>query len=189
MFFTAKQIANSITALADVHPFHGITFLVCKKEKLPVGETIEFALDAKTASFLRQYHRINPMSKWFFQPFRSVKKWVRPDYSAKGLQAINTQTFGTAFLHERNTRVWGWVTDYVSVLTSRLPQKKKIPAFHLAVWLYKDKDWPENYLFSNVVDFFTRDFHVTAEETQALFDMTSPSELPFVRVFQKDKIS
>src|SRR5262245_46067501 len=135
MFFTAKQIANSITALADVHPFYGITFLVCKKEGLPVGSKIEFALDAKTASFLRQHHRINPTSQWFFQPFKSSgtsKKWVRPDYPASGLQSINTRTFPNAFLHERNSRVWGWAPNYVSILASKLPKKKKIPAFHLA---------------------------------------------------------
>src|SRR5215813_8662175 len=125
MFFTAKQIADSITALADVHPFYGITFLVCKKEELPVGKTIEFALDAKTASFLRQHHRINPASQWFFQPFKpfkSVEDWVRPKYPSSGLQSVNTRTFPTAFLHEHNSRVWGWAPGYVSILVFQADQ-------------------------------------------------------------------
>jgi hypothetical protein len=187
MFFTSKQIADSIKALTGVHPFHGITFLVCKKEKLPVGKTIEFVLDTKTDSFLRRHHRISPVSQWFFQPFKSVKNWVRPDYSAKGLQAINTQTFARAFLHERNTRVWGWASEYVSVLASKLPKKKKIPAFHLAVWLYRDKDWPQDSLPENIVKFFTEDFHITADEASTLFDMSSP---PFpTHIFQASKVS
>uniref|UniRef100_UPI0037508EC4 hypothetical protein n=1 Tax=Undibacterium sp. TaxID=1914977 RepID=UPI0037508EC4 len=122
MYFSHQQIANSITALANVHPFHGITFLACKQANLPVGRSIVFQLDARTDAFLNNYHRLDPTSDWFFQPFKSAnreKKWVRPDYSAKGLQAINTQTFSSAFLHERNSRIWGWTPDYISVLKSR----------------------------------------------------------------------
>lgn len=181
MFFTTEQIANSITALADVHPFHGITFLVCKKEELPVGSTVDFPLDARTDSFLNQYHRINPASRWFFQPFKSSdteKKWVRPDYAAKGLQSINTRTFGQAFLHKRNTRVWGWEPGYVSILADKLHKKKKIPAFHLAVWLYKDKDWQNNSTVADIVNSFILDFHITTEEIEALFDVSPPFLVP-----------
>lgn len=192
MFFTAQQIADSITALADVHPFYGITFLVCKKEELPVGNTIEFALDAKTASFLRQHHRINPASQWFFQPFKpfkSVEDWVRPKYPSSGLQSVNTRTFPTAFLHEHNSRVWGWAPEYVSILAAKLSRKKKIPAFHLAVWLYKDKDWPENSSPESIIDFFIKDFHITIEETAALFDTSPSSDLSSIPVFQADQVS
>lgn len=192
MFFTAAQIANSITALADVHPFHGITFLACKKLGLPVGEKVVFPLDSETDSFLRKYHRIDPGSDWFFQPFKSsnaAKKWVRPDYSAKGLQAINTQTFASAFLHDRNSRIWGWAPDYVPTLASRLPKKKKMPVFHLAVWLYRDKDWPGNFSTSDVIDFFVEDFFITDEERQALFDIAPPSVVSVDYIFQSDKPS
>lgn len=189
MFFTTEQIVNAITALADVHPFHGITFLVCKKEELPIGKLIEFPLDTRTDSFLRQYHRINPASEWFFQPFKSVKKWVRPDYAAKGLQAINTQTFRQAFLHRHNSRVWGWKPKYVSTLASKLPKKKKIPAFHLAVWLYKDRDWPSNTAVTGIVDFFVKDFHITTEEIETLFDISFPSAPALVPDFHANAVS
>lgn len=192
MFITATQIASSIAALADVHPFHGITFLACKKQGLPVGERVLFPLDSATDSFLRKHHRIDPGSDWFFQPFKSsnaAKKWVRPDYSAKGLQAINTQTFSSAFLHDRNSRIWGWAPDYVPTLASRLPKKKKIPAFHLAVWLYRDKDWPGNLSASDIIDFFVEDFCITNEERQALFDIAPPSTVSLDYVFQPDKPS
>lgn len=190
MFFTASQIARSINALATVHPFHGITFLACKEARLPVGKSVEFPLDAITDAFLRKHHRVDPMSDWFFQPFKSSdasKKWVRPDYSAKGLQAINTQTFADAFIHERNTRIWGWKQNYVSVLASRLPKNKKIPAFHLAVWLYRDKDWPEASSAVTVIDYLSREIHFSKEEWRTLFDIASPDELPLAEVFQTTK--
>jgi len=184
MFFTAEQIAGSIRALSVVHPFHGITFLVCKQEKLPIGNAVEFALDSYTDAFLRQHHRLNPNSQWFFQPFKSSRRWVRPDYSAKGLQAINTQTFHDAFLHQRNTRLWGWSPNYVAVLAMRLPKRNRIPAFDLAVWLYRTEAWPDNCTTSDVLNRFISEFHITKEEEQALFNMSLPANLPLVHIFQ-----
>jgi hypothetical protein len=108
MFFTPDQIANSIAALTNVHPFHGITFLTCKKAELPIGRAVDFLMDARTAEFMRQYHKIDPDSEFFFQPYNVRPTWVRSDYPSSGLQAINTQTFARAFLHEKNSRVWGW---------------------------------------------------------------------------------
>src|ERR1700752_256248 len=113
MFFTPAQIEKSISALANIHPFHGITFLTCKKAELPISHAVDFPMDSKTAEFMRQYHKIDPDSEYFFQPYSARPIWVRSDYPSSGLQAINTPTFGKAFLHERNTRIWGWVSNYV----------------------------------------------------------------------------
>lgn len=194
MFFSAGQIARSIAALVNVHPFHGITFLVCKKEGLPIGSTTNnFSLDSKTASFLEKYHRVDPDSKYFFQPFKSSslkKKWVKPNYPATGLQAINTQTFKDAFLHQLKTGTWGWQKNYVSFLSSKLPQEKKIPMFHLAVWLYREKKWSENVSVLNVIDFFIEDFSITEEEKESLFDiLPPPSPNGCSAVFQPNKPS
>jgi hypothetical protein len=180
MFFTAEQISASIAELKKVHPFHGITFLACKKAQLPIGRTIEFHLDAKTDEFLHRYHLIDPSSNWFFQPFKSsvkTKMWVRPDYSAKGLQAINTQTFVDAFIHERKSRIWGWTRNYVSVLASRLGKKPNIPAFHLAVWLFREKDWPRDTTATEVIQFFLSEFNISNEEKEELFDLALPTDL------------
>jgi hypothetical protein len=190
MFFTPNQIVKSISALADVHPFHGITFLTCKIAKLPVGETIEFPLDAKTDSFLKQYHQIDPNSERFFQPFKSSdkkKKWVRPDYSAGGLQTINTQTFSKAFLHDMYSRKWGWSDNYIDELAKRLPKNKKIFAFDLAVWLYKYHEWPENVAEEDIVDNLFKDFHITEDEKNKLFDTKSHSEFSFEQIFRPQK--
>lgn len=192
MFFTCEQIANSIAELKHVHSFHGITFLACKKAKLPIGDKIVFPIDSVTDSFLRQYHRIDPGSDWFYQPFKSSdthKKWVRPDYSAKGLQSVNTRTFGNAFLHDHKSRIWGWVTNYVSILAEKLPQKKKIPAFHLAVWLYKEFKWPESSSLSDIINHFIQEFNITTEEQKVLFDMSQPSFLIKDHIFQENKVT
>lgn len=178
MFLTATQIVASIKMLDKVHPFHGITFLACKKGSLPIGQEIDFPLDARTDAFLREHHLINPKSQWLFQPFKSSKRWLRHDYSAKGLQAINTQTFGTAFLHQHNTRIWGWANNYVGVLVDKLPRKQKIPAFEMAVWLYRDFDWTADTKPKDIVARFAADYMLTDAEQQHLFDMSSSDVTP-----------
>lgn len=193
MFFTCAQIIDSLSALADVHPFHGITFLACKKAGLPVGHNVDFPMDAKTAEFMRRYHKIDPNSEYFLQPYHQKKlRWVKPDYPSSGLQAINTQTFAKAFLHTRNTRIWGWVANYVAVLKEGLKKRRgqtiRISAFYLAVWLYKDKEWLDNASASDVVDFFLNDFHITDDEKVNLFD-TSITAPPLVSIFQTAKVA
>jgi predicted ATPase len=192
MFFTSAQVKSSISALTNVHPFHGVTFLVCKRAELPVGRSVDFPMDSKTAEFMRQYHKIDPDSEFFFQPYLKPI-WVNPDYPSSGLQAINTQTFAKAFLHEKNTRIWGWVPNYVSVLEAGLKPRKRqpirIPVFHLSVWLYKDKEWPEGTSTENVINFFFEDFHITEDEKKALFDTEMSLELLPVSIFQKAKTS
>lgn len=189
-FFTASQIAKSIEILRDVHPFHGITFLACKQAKLPIGNQIEFVLDSATDSFLKKHHKIEPTSDWFFQPFKSSdknKKWVNPKYASTGLQAVNTGSFREAFIHPRASRFWGWEKNYVALLESRLPKKKKIPVFHLAVWVYKQREWPDNVTPDKVIQAFKEEFNITQEEKTALFDDTLPNS-SVVSTYFNDKI-
>lgn len=191
MFFTARQIVDSISALSSVHPFHGITFLACKKAKLPVGQTIQFALDSETAKFLEEHHRLDPSSAFFFQPFKSSdakKKWVNNKYPSSGLQAINTQTFGTAFMHEPNTRIWGWASTYVAVLAAKLNSQKKIPTLDLATWLYRDHDWSEGTQAEDVLDRFLADYSISLEEQAHLFESRATSLRSRIE-FQPSKVT
>lgn len=177
MYFTPTAIANSIQHLVDISPFFGITYFACKREALPIGTSIVFPLDSTTDKFLKTHHRLNPKSDAFFQPFKSndrEKKWVKSDYSAKGLQSINTQTFKSAFLHESGSRVWGWSPDYVNFLKSKLVRGNRLPAFHLAVWLYMKRDWPSGTTCSQIVDAFIEDFNITNLEIDQLFDISVP---------------
>ncbi len=187
MYFTAVQIARSIDALCGVHSFHGITFLACKRADLPVGNEVVFALDSFTDQFLRDHHKLDPGSDWFFQPFKSAdraKKWVRPDYSAKGLQSVNTRSFLGAFIHPHNSRIWAWAPDYVSFLAKKLPKGNRIPAFHLAVWLYRDFDWQQQATFDDVAAAFLTDYRITSDEAARLFDTAAPNGLNREEVFQ-----
>ncbi len=192
MYFTAAQITRSIQALGGVHPFHGITFLACKLGQLPVGEEIVFALDSVTDKFLQDHHSLDPGSDWFFQPFKTTdrtKKWVRPDYAPKGLQAVNTGSFLGAFIHARNSRIWAWNTDYVSFLAKKLPSGARIPSFDLAVWLYRDINWPDSSSLGEVVTRFLSDFHITDEEILHLFNVELPNGIDQSTVFQDARVN
>ena len=191
MYFSAAQITRSIQALGGVHPFHGITFLACKLGHLPVGEEIVFALDSVTDKFLQDHHSLDPRSDWFFQPFKTTdrtKKWVRPDYAPKGLQAVNTGSFLGAFIHQRNSRIWAWDTNYVSFLAGKLPSGRRIPAFDLAVWLYRGVEWPSKSSLEDVVFRFLSEFHITHQEAQNLFDVNLPDEIDPPTVFQANRV-
>src|SRR5438876_9134309 len=111
MFFTAEQIAKSIARLEPVHPFYAITFLVFKKADLAVGSSAEFQIDAENKKFLDRYYKPDTSTDWYFRPTRPSDKnhhWNRPDYAPKDLQSVNTRTFGPAFIHPKNTNIWGW---------------------------------------------------------------------------------
>ncbi|HGW6077687.1 TPA: hypothetical protein ACNIP2_004371 [Escherichia coli] len=109
MFFSQNAVLNAIVDLKKVHPFFGITFLVCKKNNLPIGTSTQFALDAKNKCFLEEVHKIDPDSEYFYQPFtyQTSHEWLNNNYASSGLQAINTQTFSAAFIHPKRTQQWG----------------------------------------------------------------------------------
>ena len=74
MFFSRHVIENSLFELEKVHPFFGISFLVFKQAKLPIGRMEEIKINHLEEQFLQEYYRPDGRSKWFFRPFRiSVK--------------------------------------------------------------------------------------------------------------------
>ncbi len=185
MFLKPSQILQSVNTLKKkVHPFFGITFLTCKRNQLPVGETKEFALDKENERFLDENHRINPESNFYFQPYKSTSDWLRYDYASSGLQAINTQTFGGAFEHPARTQTWGWIENYVSFLKTKLPRNQPIPAFDLSVWLYKYEEWEAGATGAKVIERFVNDFYLTSEELDLLFDQSLPAG---TNLFQAEK--
>jgi len=187
MYFTARQIAFSIAVLKkNVHPFFGITFLVCKKHELPIGNVIVFPLDAETSKFMQEHHRIDSRSYHFYQPFKSITHWVRPDYPASGLQSINAQTFSKVFLHKPGSREWGWESDYIEELNKKL-NRKKLPTFDLAVWLYQDREWPNEITPQAIINKFFEDFKINADEQRALFEIVPPLDIDLDAIFQASK--
>src|SRR5205814_417325 len=86
------------------------------------------------------------------------------------------RTFGNAFIHPRNSARWGWKSDYVSILKSRLP-RRKVPLFFLAVWFYREKGWKETVRRRDVTTAFIREYGLTNDELECLFDREVDSRL------------
>ena len=83
MFLSNEAVTWSISTLREnCHPFVGITFLASKKAELPVDEVTDIKLDSVTKEHLDYYHKLDPTSDYFFQPFKSNKNiyWVTPTY-------------------------------------------------------------------------------------------------------------
>lgn len=182
----------SVSVLRRIHPFHGITFLACKQFGLPIGTTTSVQMDQLTRSFLQTYHRLDPDSEWFYQPYKSSdssKRWVISDYASSGLQAINTQTFRDAFIHPTRSREWGWSENYLDVLALLLAQRKKIPLFDLAVWVYRDKEWVNGISIKTVQSTFVNEFRISAEEQSRLFDTVSDNAVIEAESFQISKLT
>jgi predicted ATPase len=81
-----------------------------------------------------------------------------------------------AFIHEKKTDVWGWSRNYIEVLRKKLDLDKsgRIPAFWLAAWLFREREWPENARTADVVEALIREFFITREEVGELFGTTEP---------------
>ena len=177
MYLSVKHIAHALEELRNVHPFYGITFIACKKAGLRVGEQTEgFSVDAATRSHMEEHHKPVPSSQHFFQPFyKSSGRWLAPKYPSSGLQAINTQSFNPAFMHEPNTNSWAWARNYVDVLEIKLPSRRLIPAYALCVWLYRRCDLTRFRCPSSLIDKFMSDYHISSDERDRLFNFSIPT--------------
>lgn len=171
MYISTQLILESIQGLSEVHPFIGLTFLTCKRHNLPVGTAVSFRLDAETKSFMERVNRLSQGSQYFYQPFKTNdrrKKWITQKYPSSGLQAINTQTFRSAFIHPKKSHKWGWNTNYIDNIKAIV--ENKTPLVYLAIWTLKDEKWSDSSTISHVVERFLSDFHLTKDEIDTLFD-------------------
>ena len=184
MFLSIEYIKESVENLNSVHPFYGLTFLACKRNKLPVGEAVHFPISTYETELLDEYYRPDKSSDYFYQVFRtSVKKdrWVpRKKYAGSTLQSTRTQSvFRKAFIHDSRSDRWGWERTYVDVLSENLSENippyrnAAVPAFYLAIWLYRERDWPADTTASEVVHTFLSEFLIDSE--RVLFDLSIPS--------------
>ena len=192
IYLSSDYILSAINQLSSVHPFMGITFLTCKKAKLPVGKISIFAMDNETKSFMDAVHKICPESKHFFQPYETEKgkQWVNPDYPSHGLNSANTRgNFNAAFDHESHTRRWCWTTDYIEKLREAIitTRKSKIPMAPMAVWIMKDYSWSDTSSIEDVIQNFINEYHITKRERFILF--TEDAYFPNAPAFQKERVS
>lgn len=191
IYLSAEYILSAIQQLASVHTFVGITFLTCKKNQLPVGTPTTFLMDTQTKQFMASVHKICPSSEFYFQPYQTIrgKQWLAAKYPSSGLQAINTQTFGSAFIHDRNSKLWAWSDDYISQIEKvAIPKKeKKAPLSAMAVWVLKDRKWKDTATLEDIVKKFISEYHLTKDELAALF--STEHTFPNVAAFQAEPFS
>jgi hypothetical protein len=179
MFIDIQIVKRSLEHLS-FHPFFGITFLVCKKACLPVGKSTSFEINTEEETFLKTHFKPDISSKYYFQPFKTssrVGPWVSAKYPSSGSQKSRTSgDLKEAFIHEKDTDRWGWSKNYVNVLKAKLDRDGTgpVPAFWLAVWLYRDKDWPKGTTQHELIAAFFSEFFIERGEIEALFDTTVP---------------
>jgi len=177
-YLSLIQVRESITRLSKIHPFFGTTFLALKRTEAPVGATIHLSLDAENREHLRKYFRLHPKSDYFFTPFQTKKtegRWRDPKYPSTSLQAINTQAFAGALLHTPKEKDWGWASNYIQFLRSKLPKGIRLPLLHFAVWFMREEEWIDRATRADVVDRFIRRFHISEAEIDVLFDRSFSS--------------
>lgn len=182
MYLSAQAVFAAIQTLRDnVHPFIGITFVACKYFDLSVGSAQLVSVDGITRAHMDQHHRIDRRSSHYFQPFKgSASWWVKEKYPSAGLQTVNTQTFPSAFIHERNSKEWGFASDYLDQIENILRQRKfatKVPVDALAVWLYKDADLGEIADYDGLVQRFYSEYQITEAEKERVFSLRSMEDL------------
>lgn len=163
-----------------VHPFLGITFLTCKKARLPVGGTKSISLDGKTKSHLEKHHRLDPRSGFYFQPFKSRQFWVTRKYPSAGLQTINTRSFDQTFMHPRNTKRWGFTSDYVDATRRKINELgyRAMSLLAIALWIGKEKAWATGATLDSIVNNFTEDYCITKDEQAKLFSLLREFDFP-----------
>lgn len=186
MYISSHLLLRAIEELRRVHPFHGITFLVCKGNNLPVGTPVEFAMDRLTREHMDIHHKLASNSAYYFQPFGSSSRppWLKHDYPSSGLQAINTQTFKSAFIHDKGSKTWAWDRNYLSVLEERLRDRTgRIPAWALAVWLYRSVEWGKGDDLEVAISRLIQDYCITDDESQRLFSTLIPKDISQTEIF------
>jgi len=172
-----------------------ITFLVFKIGKLPVDREVEFGISRAEKEFLDQYYKPAKDSVWYYRVSRAGRKhqmWVDSKYPSSASQSTRTRgDLGKAFIHQKTTGLWGWQPDYVETLRSKLQKgkAKRIPTFHLAVWLYREHDWPPQTTAEDIADKFFGEFNITENEKRELFDVSVPDSLDPGLLFHDTKVS
>jgi len=181
VYLTLGQIQHAIEELKRVHPFFGITFLACKKGIIPVGTSSSFQIGRKEDDLLRQYYKPDIRSLWYYHPFKtsgSKHGWVSARYASTSSQKTRTSgRLANAFIHHRGTDKWGWANDYIDVLQEqlRIDRAYHVPAYWLAVWLYRSDKWREGSHIDEPVRRLIHEFQINGQETEALLDLNIPT--------------
>ncbi|MFN8952306.1 MAG: AAA family ATPase [Aphanizomenon sp.] len=196
MFISIDQIRDSLKYLEKVDSFWGITFLKFKQLQLPVGNTIKIDIDSEIKDFVRNYYKPCKDSTFSYRCFRLSKKqnrWMKLNQSLMHL--IREKIFIEALIDEIVLidqileEELGWKDNYIEVLKSSLYDNQLIPAFHLAVWIYREKEWISETTPEDIIEHFKNDFLLNEEEIHQLFDISIPEGINRNQLFEDKVVS
>ncbi len=145
MFITLAQIERSLAPLSRLHHFFGMSYLAFKCAGIPKGSTITVVFSHITDEILETYYKPSASFEGYYNPFKTSRKeqrWMAPRYGSTAIQRVTKDTFADALLHPGKSD-WGWKKGYINKLRKHL-DGDLIPAFHLAVWLYRNEEWPNH---------------------------------------------
>ena len=191
MFFSKEQVEQSLKRLEGLSPFFGTVFLAFKKADIPVGETVTIKFIPLINEFLETYCYFyqtasNSNSRRIYNPFKTSKKdsrWNKMPYNNSLYRTA--ATFTDALNNQKNNQ-WGWQSNYVSALQLNHLKDELIPAFDLAVWLFKNRRWSNNLEPKEVINAFLSEFKIKPEE-YSLFNLKLPPlEKPWLQKFPLD---
>lgn len=189
MYISSEQLENSLIKLDPVHPFFGVSFLAFKQLDLSVDTPRHVNIADQETSLLETYYNPLPKSAYYYIPLRSIgpkRRWVsKRKYPDSGLQKTRTTTFKDAFLHPSKNE-WAWAPDYLAKLSKHLQDNAKISAFHLAVWMLRDHDWPKDTQPEDIIDYFFSYFRISKDEIDVLFDTEFGGSLFFTPLLSEE---
>ena len=79
--------------------------------------------------------------------------------------------------------------NYIEILKSSLYDNLLIPAVHLAVWIYREKEWTSETTPEDIIEHFKNDFLLNEEEINQLFDIFIPENININQLFQDKVVS
>ena len=188
-WISSAQLRHSLWALRHVHPYFGMTFLAFKEYGVPVDSQMLLNFSAVMRQFLEEYYKPTRSYSGYYSPFRTSNpsnRWLTSKYPNGSLQRITVDTFGDAIIHTKRRPLWGWRKDYVKILAELqdATDTAPIPAFHLAVWLYRNRP---GLGLETLTPTLLTEFGITDEERK-LFDLRMPGG-PFEEEMASAKIS
>ena len=196
MFISIDQIRESLKYLQKIDSFWGITFLKFKQLQLPIGNTIKIDLHSEIEDFLESYYKPCKESAFYYRCFRLSKKqnrWMKLNQSLMHL--IREKIFIEALIDEIvliDQILEGqlsWKDNYIEILKYSLYDNQVIPIFHLAVWIYREKEWSSETTAEDIIQNFQNEFLLNEQEITQLFDISIPDNININNLFQDKVVS
>lgn len=185
MYLSIDCIKQSLDALKEVSPFWGLAFLAFKKANIPIGTTIPVSGIFEVKSHLERYFRPFHTKKLCYFPFflkdtnlDSQESWIEANnlaeqiifYFATPQEYHVTSEWESSAEFERLFRESNYAT-----LAKLVNSNTHIPAFCIAVWLFREEDWQTGTMPEMLITRLFEEFNITQEERDAIFDCTIPT--------------